>query len=688
MKITYNIKSKTIILLKKGNNLVASDFPFLIIRLWPEHHQDETTLNELIEALQSNKLACDEVWFCTEIGFPSLSDHEKSAKLMASAAQKIQKLGILTGLQIANTLGHGGLSFLMDTAGANWPMMVGHDGQTGEPNPCPRSKVALEYLNQLAQVYSVWQPSSVWIDDDLRMSRHGNVTYCCFCDLCLEEFSIKEGKKYNRVTLVEALHQKKAGDLRLAWTKFNAQSLAGIASVIGKAVQKVAPNCRLGLQQIGHEPFLYSGPDWNPILEKLAIESKQPSGARLGHGFYHDQKPRQMIQKANLIARQVSRLTSCTNQVCVEVDNYHHNAFGKTAHGMVVESALGLAMGCNSLSYAILCSNHEPMSWYKTYLSKINQWRPFFQAYTNLNKNTKICGIEMPLSMNHVARELQESEALFAWSEVNVVDKTTEMQCLGLPIFASSEISQGAFLQANVIAGFSDEELVELIKAGVMLDGLAAFYIQERGLGKMLGATLKEVPLPVPYQERISNDPINGVFGGKLWRGYSNSSRVFLIEPTTSKFQVLGNYVDRFEKHCGYATVLIENNLGSRVAIFGFYGWEDAPSGGKRHQMLLAADWVAKNQLSVFLKSQVQVMVVPRTNQKGELISVFLLNASIQDSGPIELLLRKTKSKDAHWVTPNKNKQSIRLSDSNHEKICVIPNLESWSVGYIELANS
>jgi hypothetical protein len=60
-----------------------------------------------------------------------------------------------------------------------------------------------------------------------------------------------------------------------------------------------------------------------------------------------------------MISRQISRLPACVDQVCPEIEGYNHNAFGKSAHGVVVESSLDLAMGCNGLSYAILCSGHE-----------------------------------------------------------------------------------------------------------------------------------------------------------------------------------------------------------------------------------------------------------------------------------------------------------------------------------------
>ncbi|MBI5011684.1 MAG: hypothetical protein HZC06_02435, partial [Methylocystis sp.] len=62
------------------------------IRLWPQHHACEAELAELLAALKRNRRACDEVWFSTEPGFPPLAAHERSARLMAAAAEKVKKL--------------------------------------------------------------------------------------------------------------------------------------------------------------------------------------------------------------------------------------------------------------------------------------------------------------------------------------------------------------------------------------------------------------------------------------------------------------------------------------------------------------------------------------------------------------------------------------------------------------------
>ena len=49
--------------------------PFLVIRLWPKHHTDPALLEELLAALRRQRACCDEVWLCTEIGFPTLQRH-------------------------------------------------------------------------------------------------------------------------------------------------------------------------------------------------------------------------------------------------------------------------------------------------------------------------------------------------------------------------------------------------------------------------------------------------------------------------------------------------------------------------------------------------------------------------------------------------------------------------------------
>ena len=653
--------------------------PFLIIRLWPHHHTDEVDLGELLAALKANRRACDEVWFCTEIGFPPMEEHDRSARMMAEAAAKVRALGIAAGLQIANTLGHGGLSLLQDDSGAVWPFMVDADGRESPPIACPRAPDARTYIDRMTRTYAAWQPSSIWIDDDLRMSSHGSLQHGCFCPECVREFSTKQRRKFTRRSLVTALHHPSGGAVRLAWTKFNGESLAGIARIVAQAAHAAAPACRFGFQQLGHERFMYSGPDWKPILRSLARVSRYPSRARLGHGYYTDHNPRQMINKALLISRQVSRLPGCVDQVCPEIESHTHNAFGKSAHGLVVESALDLAMGCNSLSYAVLGSGHEPMRWYETLLSRIASCRPFWEEYVRINAGTTPGGLEVRLGIEHVARAVQSKEAPFAWASVDL-DGIHHLACLGLPLCTSAQGASAVILHGDAVAGLKDSELRRILSGGVMMDGLAAIRVQERGFGKWLGVEVKPIARPAPFRERISDDTCNGVYAGKRWNASINASGLFMLNPFSTRVRVLGHYEDRLNVTRGVATALSENGSGGRVAVFGYYGWESAPSGARRNQYLAAADWVTRGKLPVVVQSIAQVMVVPRVDFTGRLATVFLLNASIDATPPLELRLRGVGGRTVHWRTPDGRRRDLVLTGQGEGKRCRTPSLAGWSV--------
>lgn len=365
----------------------SSSIPLSAIRLWPHHHAADAAMGELLAEIARWPGCCDELWFATELGFPKMAVHLHAAERMAIAAASTRAAGLKPGIQLAASIGHADTQIL-PSDGGTWQRVVGPDGQSAFMCNCPRSERFHEYLREAVGAYAAFGPSSFWIDDDLRMNEHSPIHHACFCDHCLGQFSQFVGHMWSREPLVATLNSPDGGPVREQWTRFNGESLALLTRAIAQAVHAVAPHCRLGFQQVGHEFALYNGPDWAPIYHEMTKVSGMPAGARLGHGCYSDARPREMIQKAMLISRQVARLPMRIDAICPEIENFTHNAMGKTARGTVVESTLDLAMGCNCLSYAILCSRHEPMEWYgQTLLSRLAAWRPFWQRIIADNRD-------------------------------------------------------------------------------------------------------------------------------------------------------------------------------------------------------------------------------------------------------------------------------------------------------------
>lgn len=664
--------------------------PLSVIRLWPHHHGTDAAIDELLAEIARWPGCCDELWFATELGFPKMAVHLQSAERMARAAAKARAAGLQPGIQLAASIGHADTPIL-PSDGIAWQRLVGSDGQTASMCNCPRSKSLHDYLGEAIRAYAAFGPSSFWIDDDLRINRHSPIQHACFCDNCLAQFSQLVGRKWSREPLVAELNSPAGGTLREQWTRFNGESLAVLTRAIAQAVHAVAPHCRMGFQQVGHEFALYNGPDWGPIYREMTKVSGKPAGARLGHGCYSDARPREMIHKAIIIARQVARLPQQIDAICPEIENFTHNAMGKTAHGTVVESTLDLAMGCNCLSYAILCSGHEPMEWYgRTLLSRLAEWRPFWERMIADNRGTQLGGLDIALGRGQATRPLRNGEPPFAWAQIDL-GRLSQLATLGLPLCPDSPASCGALLHADAVDGFSDAELKGLLSGGLVIDGATCVRLSERGLGSLLGVTAERFH-PLDCHERLTADAINGPHAGRQWWLWfaTEASSIYRLRPiggSRARIRVLGEAIDPAGRAAGLASVAVENELGGRVVIFGFEGWDHAISGAKRWQMLAAADWASGNRLPVLIETPAQVMAVPRLNAAGQVATLTLLNVSIDSTPPLAVRVRRPAGSRASWIMPGQ--PDVSLSDRAEGPDCVltVPSIAPWSIGYLRLSD-
>ncbi len=657
--------------------------PFMVIRLWPRHHADERLLADLLATLRRHRDACDEVWFCTEFGFPSLRIHRTAALRMAAAAQTVRTAGFLPGIQIANTLGHADL-LAMPAEGIAWQQMIGPDGRQALRCHCPLDPAFHRYLREMVCAYAAWQPSSVWIDDDLRMNHHDPVPYGCFCERCLRAFGKQQKASWHREALVKAMADPEGSDLRLAWIRFGQQSMAAIAGLIAEAVHSVAPDCPMGFQHCGHEWGLYNGPDWRPVFDAMADATGRPVGSRPGGGFYADHAPRGMIDKAFDIARQCARVPERVSIICPEVENFTHTAMGKTAQGTAVESTLDLAMGCNALSYAILCSEHEPLTWYARLLKKLAAWRPFWEAFVEANERTVPGGLEVVLGRSHAARRLRPGEGPFAWAQTGF-DGVYQLTTLGLPLCTSSSGACGTLLHANVVDGLREEEIEQVLRGGVLADGHTIERLQERGFGKMLG--LRAEPRQADSFEVFTSDPLNGPHAGHVWKIFFRTTGMYTLIPAPGDAQVLGEYRNADGAGGGAATVVTTTKTGGRLAVFGGAGWEHVVSSARRHQILAAADWISGGRLPILIETPAQVVAVPRVDAQGRLRSALLLNATIDGTPALGLRVRGTSARSVRWTLPEGRSGGLTARRRDGQMVLTVPAMKPWSVGWLRFGS-
>jgi hypothetical protein len=270
-------------------------------------------------------------------------------------------------------------------------------------------------------------------------------------------------------------------------------------------------------------------------------------------------------------------------------------------------------------------------------------------------------------------------EKPFAWSHVSF-NEIYQLAAIGLPLCVGPRGACGIVLHAKAVPGLSDDELKEVLSSGILMDGAAALLVKERGMGKLLGMDVNEWDRRDCF-ERFSDNPINGAARGHSWAVVLKAVRSLIIEQVRSGGHVLGRYEDRHGEKAGIASAAAENELGGRIAIFGYDAWEHVASAALRTRLLGAADWVSGGKLPVIIEEPAQVVAVPRVTPEGTLRSVFLLNASIDASPALTLRLRRVAGKNAGWLTPDQAEAVVGLRVDRDEAVAKVPPMPPWSVG-------
>lgn len=275
---------------------VASDHVRLGLRVWRPIWADKAVFARLLKTLRTFPQAIDELALFDEfvhvLGKP-LKEVEHESGQMADRLRQTRDAGIDgAGINVIATLGHG---IQGDVDEPLFPPIVNHEGKVRSACSCPRSPELWEYLASYLRLMASAGPDVIWIDDDYRTVT-GGVRYACFCERCMNEF----GQGTDREALVVRLDDPDEGDLRRAWSSFYAQALIDLAAHMRRAIRDVDPKIEIGLMTVGYSVGTYADYPITRLMQSLDATRGRP-----GHGYYHDDRPRAILDKTIDVGRQV-----------------------------------------------------------------------------------------------------------------------------------------------------------------------------------------------------------------------------------------------------------------------------------------------------------------------------------------------------------------------------------------------
>ncbi len=612
--------------------------PFkMIIRLWSQHHTDSLASQELITALKHYPGFCDEVWFLTET--PTLQDmemHRRSADKMGKMANTLRQMGIIPSFQFIS-VGHGDVAGIMPDTNLVWKRAVGPGGEQTLTQSCPRQPAFLRHLEKVMAIYAQQvQPYGVWIDDDLRITHHSPAPSICYCDDCINLFNEQYGYHFTRLSLVSALARNAdQGKLRGQWIRFGQESLAGVAAVAARGVHSVSPATRMGLQHVNFHRSYLEGYDWNPIFDAMERETHLEPLSRPANGFYSDAAPRGMFVKGLDMARQIRRLNGNITEISPEIEGYMHRFSGKSPHGICIETMYYLAMGATQMSYAVICTGEEPMSWYANhYFKHLQRWHEFAREYADYNWGTQPGGIDPYLSPTMYTTTESPDNDPFAWASCNSGDYIYELAALGLPFCPDGKQPAALMIDKAGLQRMTDAEIVALSRQHDM------------------------------------------VFDKNGWTEIGMRGLAHNWSPTHSSLDDSGD------------VLCLETTEGRRAVVIDFAIPSNGISSRNWQQRVNAIDWAARNRLPAVLESPAQAAMVPRIDGKDHLRSVALLNCTISEEENYVVRLRLGDGQELKQLTWHRNGHDTIVLQPQREGddvLVTIPRLDGWDFGWIKV---
>lgn len=531
--------------------------------------------------------------------------------------------------------------------------IVGIDGAVSRSANCPLDRHYIKLLGGYLQtVVERGAPPYIFFEDDYEVSNHDVVQYGCFCPLHLERFSERIGKTMSRAE-VEATFRRgdeQSAQLRKAWAILMKDSLVELAGALRRAVDEVAPQTRMALCQPGTCDF---DGDLTEAVARAFAGSTKPMVRLFGTDYNSDVANNFPALTFHFL--HAKQTLGEDLELIHESDPFPHSRFFFSAAKLRSLITLAMFYGLDGALTYVTQYTDGPLE-EEGYYSMVGASRAFF---SELRRSVTDCRLAGPRLMYrphaHVHRPIVGAGVPLviapAWASV--------LGRFGIPYAIKSE--EGAVMVCGEdVLDLTGEEIVELLSGGVFLDGLAAFYLCQKGYGDLLGTGITEMDSASSY--RICQEKLTA---SNPWRAHTQGSRMYFTDLTVTTFQrsnvfrldahdnsvqTVSEFIDEFGQTVAPATLLYTNRLGGRVAINAFNLALNASASiynyKRKEQFRGIIEWLSGNHLPVYAEKAPNVFVGAQEHKESGDKIVAVFNLSLDALKQVSLLVDDSWKKE------------------------------------------
>ena len=646
-----------------------SSAPFIMLRMMSEASEDCEYMKFITNILKKYPDTIDEVWLATHPYFSALETIQTDAKEHLTKISKLwSDIGIETSYQIGTTLGHGNnckneYGFSKDA------FKVDYKGKHTK-KLCANAPEVRDYFYKRTKILIENAPlKRIWLDDDFRMGMC--LEHLCFCKFCLEKFNTKENTNFDSKSLYAKLISKDTANIKIrkAYMDFQTESLAELSEIVAKANADSSKKVVLGIQAMC--PIADLCHDYPKLITKLAGNKK--AGIRIGTGCYDEFTGDGIKRKILGVMYGAERCSRSKNvyQICYELENYPHIETLKTPRAIMIESALALAAGCDSL--ALYWDNvvfSQKANVYEKFYKTVKEYRPFLEKVGKFYKGTKPWGIGRFIGDTMYAYPNKrgtrfEIASLPSQEEIDLFNS-------GYPIRCTDSYPDIILLNKDIISRVNDLELKKLLSKNCIADSNTLIALEKRGIklpvkvvktdkGEVFGGSYAEIH----KGERFNMIP---------WREFSYLE---LTDSNVKNVSAVKNFLDKEVKS---AFAVFDTKFGGKIFAVAGNGIYRYSTESRRLAFLDAIDMLAL--APVRLETNHQMLFIPRVNKNGEFANALFYNFTQGECDEIVLKIRSKSAKKYKLIRPLLNDVIIesKKSPNSDEYILKLPELAPVSV--------
>jgi hypothetical protein len=634
--------------------------------------------DELLAFVREYRDTIDEVAFFTGFTHPPLplAEIEARAVALGRILPEFRALGVATGINHLATMGHLDEN-LENSLREPWQHLVDFDGSVSASCYCAADPRMQRYLRDAYVALARAKPDFLWVDDDVRLESHGPIRFACFCERCMATFSKETGKAWTRESLVAALRSGPRPErlaLRRRWLAHNRAYLGDLLARVRDAVDSVGPTIPLGFMT---GEAAYSGFGFDAWTSAMSGPRKLPVKWRPGGGFYTDESPAQLLDKAHSTGRQIAMLPSSVVDIQYEHENFPYQRLKKSVTTFTTECAAAIAAGCTGAALNCLGIADDPVEEFRAYFDGVRGRRAFYDRLVAAFGRSPCEGVWSAFTPDHFAALQPDGDWFTAPAWGGDLRYFNELAEIGIPPGYRRDGARVTALGGDGCLDFSKEELLKLLSGGVLLDIASVFRLYELGLGEHTGFSVRDHK-DRDTLEQFTSDPLNGRFAG--WHRDCRPSfypeAAWRIEPASPQARPLSEIVDFAPKSHGVTSGVFENRLGGRVAVFGYYPWRSVQSLAKASQLKAVCRWLSRDTLPGYVASYVKAALWCRRDSAGR-PALLLLNAS---SDPLPSVLLHVRDADRLRLTRVAGPAEVlqKTGTDGPYALFAVPNVAPW----------